>query len=423
MKLLPYQGVVSLSGSKSSLQRYMFMASLTQVRTILTPGSICADVLEMANALKATGAEADVSDKEVYIDSLGTSRDKEIEVKFQASATALRFWLARSITSRGKTTILIAKQLFKRPLQPFLKTLADIGCGIKLSESGDNAFQHQVEIFPGVDIHGTIEVDSKISSQFISGLMMVAPYLKNGLRIRFKQEPVSYSYLEMTRRLMQKLKVKAELDYEGAAVLPDEGYIFPELISVEPDMSSAAFFLVLGAFSEQGIVVGNIPEKPVQPDSRITDILGEMGVGITHKNEKIISKAGCLKSIDMGLENNPDLFPVLACLALFADKPSILRNVSRLQHKESDRISGMLRAFDLLKAGYEYSDGNLKIHPLENNPEPVVLDTRDDHRLVMAFTLLSLHFPQVSLSETASVAKSCPCFLELLDSLKIVNQG
>ena len=139
-------------------------------------------------------------------------------------------------------------------------------------------------------------------------------------------------------------------------------------------------------------------------------------------SKSVAVKAGLLVGgVEIDMQNNPDLVPVIAILALFAESEIVLRHINRLQIKESDRLKGIITAFELIGAEYICEDDYLKVSPLQNEPGVVTLDTQNDHRLVMAFTLLQLHFPQISLSEGKSVVKSCPEFYPELASLKKLN--
>jgi 3-phosphoshikimate 1-carboxyvinyltransferase len=187
---------------------------------------------------------------------------------------------------------------------------------------------------------------------------------------------------------------------------------------VEPDMSSAAFFLCLGAFSAKGIGMECKAKTRWQPDWIITSILSRMGVSILEQGNSLTAKSGSLHGIEQDLSSNPDLLPLLAILALFADSPSVFTGIAHLKFKESDRLKGMKKALTAIGANFEMTPESLKISPLQAAPPETKLNTQHDHRLVMAFTLIKLHYPQITLSETESVSKSCPEFFALLAKLK-----
>lgn len=416
---MPYSGIVELSGSKSILQRYLFIASLQPMKLKLTPGSICDDVKEMAEALRSLGIRISVSNKAIAADSAASDLFRDVTVKFRASATALRFWLARSAVSRGRTTILISEELYKRPLHPFLNSLKTLGCQIEIKTSDEPEFPYRIRISSPSSLPSKCEIDANISSQFISGLMMIAPLTPHGLRLKLRQEAVSRHYLELTKNIMASLQVSAGMAQRSIAVPGNCVYLIKDdVIKAEPELSGGAFFLALAAFSKAGIGIQTTPPPRLQPDWEIINIVKNMGAVVLRNDTEIAVKSGTLHGIEHDMEHFPDLVPLTAALALFAESPSLLRNISRLRYKESDRIKGILTALNQLSAGYDFDGTNLRVLPLSKSVKAATLNTQNDHRLVIAFTLLKLIYPQLELSETASVNKSCPEFFTQLAALR-----
>lgn len=418
MKFLPYAGTVRLSGSKSILQRYLFMASLYHCQTILKPGSVCDDVTEMADAVRACGVSIKTGKAAIKVDSLGLNLHTETTVRFNASATALRFWLGRSLFIKAKTVILISEQLARRPLSPFLDDLQSWGCRVKTTEDNGPEYKLRIEITPPVKVPEEVEIDADVSSQFISGLMMAGTLAEEFFIIRFKQTPVSYLYLKLTEYLARDLNVNLDLDEGEALVQNGRFFRCPQTIMIEPEFSGGAFFHVLSVFTKSGVEVRNPSKYRFQPDWEIISILIEMGARFQDIDGKTCLQAEKLHGIERDMQDNPDLVPLLAVTALFADSPTILNRINRLQYKESDRIKGILNTFKKIGAGYLCGNGSLQIFPYKKRPPKCVLDTQNDHRLVIAFTFLKLHFPQLELSEAESVKKSCPEFFSILASLK-----
>jgi 3-phosphoshikimate 1-carboxyvinyltransferase len=419
-QFLPYQGKVSLSGSKSILQRIMLICSIVPARIELSPASRCEDVLEMAEVLKINGVKVLFEDNCLNIDSHGIDllNNPKQAVCFKGSATAFRFWLARTIICKNKTVIMLSEQLYKRPWQIFIPTLESFGCQISTSEETDAEYPYRIEISPPTQTQTSIVVDGSVSSQFISGLMLVAPLLAEGLKFKFNDKPVSFDYIRLTAQIMQAFGTECHITRESILIPHCYKYFIPESFQIEPDMSSAAFFLTLGVFSEQGIRFKTNCKTRFQPDWLIVDILKEMGVCVNDYGDCVVVKSQSLKGICFDLKDNPDLFPILAVLALFAESKSLFTNVNRLKYKESDRLIGIQNALDLLEADYSYTDDCLEVYPLLRIPDAVTLNTQSDHRLMMAFALLKLNFPQIFLSEGKSVVKSCPEYYSQLASLK-----
>jgi len=419
---LPYSGIARLNGSKSIIQRYLLIASVQPMQITLAPGSVCEDVLELAAALESLRIKVSVTEKEIGIDSENCNLSAGSEVRFKASATALRFWLARSVICTDLTSILISEQLHKRPLQPFLDALSDMGCLVQQDTSDVPDYPYKITITPPAIIPSELVLEADISSQFISGLMMIAPLVEQGLVMRFKQDAVSYYYLELTRYVMDSLGVNTFVEPRRIVIAGKAKYLIKNCqIQIEPELSGGAFYLALAAFSRDGIGIKTTPYPRQQPDWEIWSIVKEMGAKLMSNDTLVMLKAGELHGIELDMKHYPDLVPLVAVLALFADSPSKHYNISRIKYKESDRLHGILKAFNQIGADYEFDGTNLVIYPLQNEIKEVMLDTQGDHRLVIAFTLLQLHYPQINLSETESVAKSFPDFYNILKTLKIAD--
>lgn len=418
-QLLPYSGLVSLSGSKSIIQRIMLICSVHRTRIELTPGSVCDDVLEMAEALKTLNIMVIVTPDKIIINSecMLAFEEQTQPVCFKASATAFRFWLARALICKASTVLTLSEQLYNRPWKEYIPTLESCGCELKIREEIGNSFPYRLEISPATQKPAELDADSSFSSQFISGLMLIAPVYGNLLTIKYIGNPVSSDYIKLTCKLMNSIRFDCESGPDYITLHSETGYHLPQTYQVEPDMSSAAFFLALGALSEKGITLETVSFTRWQPDWKFVQILRDMGAEVDDNNINIFVSANQLHGIQIDMQNNPDLVPVLAVLALFADTESVFYNIGHLRFKESDRIAGLINALRLIGADCSLKDDNLLISPLKKVPESVTLDTQSDHRLVMAFTLLQLHYPQVFLSEKLSVEKSCPDFYPLLESL------
>jgi 3-phosphoshikimate 1-carboxyvinyltransferase len=418
MKYLPYQGFVRLAGSKSVIQRYLLMATFTRFETILKPGSLCDDVREMATAARKNGVKISLSAEQIVINSLHIFPKKNTEVKFTASATSLRFWLARAVYCRGRSVILLSEALANRPLKPFLDKMIELGCKIIRMQSGNPKFPHRLEITPPKVVPETIEADARISSQFISGLMLCAGATGRFLHLNFRSSPVSYDYLVLTEVTLNDCNVYTCISKKECLVKGSDFMINP-VVKVEPELSAGAFLLALGVFSEKGIGFYDTVKTYCQPDWEIGPILRSMKANVMNRKKVWGVKYAPLQGTEYEMDSFPDLVPLVAILALFASTPTTLKNISRLKYKESDRIQGILNAFEQIGAKYLYSGEVLVIYPYRETAPAVKLDTQNDHRLVMAFLLLHLHFPQVQLSETKSVRKSYPGFFEMLRSVRI----
>jgi 3-phosphoshikimate 1-carboxyvinyltransferase len=199
-------------------------------------------------------------------------------------------------------------------------------------------------------------------------------------------------------------------------------YINPEEYQIEPDYSAACYFWALGALSSESIGVKVSSDNSSQGDFNFLKILKEMGAEINYEEGLISVKKSTLKGVRCSMKEMPDQVPTLAVLALFADTPTEIYDIDYLKYKESDRISSLCIELSKLGVQIYYSDGALTVHPLVSAPQKATLHTFQDHRLVMAFSVLTSMFPQITITDKQCVAKSFPDFFTELDKLKPLSQ-
>ncbi|HPT71757.1 MAG TPA: 3-phosphoshikimate 1-carboxyvinyltransferase [Candidatus Cloacimonadota bacterium] len=405
-----YGGTVKLQGSKSILQRVMLIASLMEYIE-LEPFSDCDDVVMMYDILKTFGCRFEKEGQ--YLKIIQPSHyPYHLEYQISGSATALRFWFARAVINEHTISeIRAVDPLSLRPIKPLLQGLRYLGADI----AGD---RYPYRVAGKVMNGGEIEITANISSQFISALLMVAPYFQRGLKLKWTTPPVSYGYVKMTITIMRELGVNVIEREKELIVLPGQKYTYAGVYQVEPDLSSASYFAALGAISDQYITIPYHKTNSIQPDFRIFQILIRMGANVqfTGLGYRIIRKV--LKGITYDMSTNPDLVPTIACLALLAEGETRLLNVHHLKYKESDRIQALLEEISSIGGKIVYENGNLVIQQLEQAPPARILKTYQDHRLVMAFSLLQVVFPQLRLDDESAVSKSFPGFFIELNKLK-----
>ena len=209
-------------------------------------------------------------------------------------------------------------------------------------------------------------------------------------------------------------------DFDGRRIFIQAGQKYNDLAEyfIEPDYSSACYFWTLGALSKSVVSTNIINKVSLQPDYKFLTILENIGANIIFKKDKISVSRGKLKSITVDMKNMPDQVPTLAVLALFADSKTTITNIEHLKFKESNRIEALITELSRIGAKIQYENGILTINPLDKIPGNITLNTCYDHRLVMAFHILKIIFPQISITNTSSINKSYPNFLVDIKSLK-----
>ncbi len=408
---LSLNGTVKLQGSKSILQRVLLIASMMDTIEF-EPFSGCDDVNMMCDILRTFGCQFEIDLQHIKI-----TRPRHFpyhaDYQISGSATALRFWIARAaINEHTISNIQAVDQLSLRPIKPLIQALRYLGADI----SGE---RYPYRIAGKSMIGGEIEITSNISSQFLSALLMCSPFFQKGLRLRWKIPTVSYGYLKMTISIMREFGIQVLEREKEIVVLPGQKYSFNGIYQVEADLSSASYFAALGALSNFPITIPYCKTSSLQPDFRIFHILIKMGADVQYSKNGYLVKRKNLKGITQDMSSNPDLVPTIAILALLAEGETKLKNVQHLKYKESDRIQALLEVLTSIGANITFENGDLHIKPLETEPPARILKTYQDHRLVMAFSILKLIFPQLRLDDETSVSKSFPGFFTEIQRLTV----
>jgi len=404
-------GHITLNGSKSILNRVLIIASYLQNKIAISHPSNCLDVTTMADNLCKLGLKIDKANKN-WIITPPKKPCRNCDLFIQDSGTAYRFLISRAAAlNRTKISIQVSEQLKKRPIRPLIEVLREMGAKIEFSDD--------ILLIKGTILEGGVfDIPANVSSQFISSLLLIAPSYKNDLELFLEGDVVSSSYIDMTIKIMQDFGVIAE--YNGKRIFIEAGQEYNELgeYDIEPDFSSAAYFWALGALSRSVISTNNVNHNSIQADHGFIEIIKNMGAEVKIEKNKISVTKNRLRGISVSMRNMPDQVPTLAVLALFADSQVVIKDIEHLKYKESNRIKALITELTRLGAKISYEDGILTINSLDSIPGSLILKTFGDHRLVMAFHILKMVFPQIMISDVLSVAKSYPNFLEDIKSIK-----
>jgi 3-phosphoshikimate 1-carboxyvinyltransferase len=332
------------------------------------------------------------------------------------SGTTMRFLTALCALGHGRYWLDGVPRMRERPIEDLLAALRGLGVRAD-SENGNGCPPVVVEsggrlTGPGTTIRG------EVSSQFLSALVMVAPFHSPGpLAIRLEGPLVSRPYVEMTLAMMR---------HWGAAwhTLAD-GYVFPDESAadfgvagypIEPDASAASYFFAAAAITGGRVTVLDLPENSLQGDVRFVDVLAAMGCRVERCSSGITVHGRPLRGIDMDMNDISDTVMTLAAVACFADRPTTIRNVGHIRHKETDRLAALAAELRRLGAGVaEFADG------LTITPGPLhgaVVETYNDHRMAMSLALVGLRVPGVVIKDPGCVAKTYPQFFQDLEKLR-----
>lgn len=412
------QGVVNLPGSKSVSNRALLLAALAQGTTRLTNLLDSDDIRHMLTALEKLGVRYTLSaDKTVCeVEGLGNAFqvEKALELYLGNAGTAMRPLAAALCLGKGEYVLTGEPRMKERPIGHLVDALRTAGAQVEYLEN---------ENYPPLKITGTglqggdVEIDGSISSQFLTAFLMSAPLANQETRIKIKGDLVSKPYIDITLHIMAQFGVKViNNDYQEFVVPSGQQYVAPGDFLVEGDASSASYFLAAAAIKGGEIKVTGIGKKSIQGDIQFADALEKMGAQIEWGDDYVISRVGKLTAVDMDFNHIPDAAMTIATAALFADGTTSIRNVYNWRVKETDRLAAM--ATELRKVGAEVDEGNdyITITPPATLTHAAI-DTYDDHRMAMCFSLVALSDTPVTINDPGCTSKTFPDYFDKLASL------
>ncbi|KQC06548.1 MAG: hypothetical protein APR54_01585 [Candidatus Cloacimonas sp. SDB] len=409
-KILNLNGTIKLEGSKSILNRILILSTFMTKPLKLENFSSSEDIITLVQNLRRLGMKIIQENNTITIGIPEKFQDGQTYF-IKNSGTALRFLLTRLAFIPGLDSVVDAsEQLRSRPVKPLVNILKNSGVQFKNDKLPLS--------FRGINFRGgNYNVSVSISSQFVSSLLLCSSQLEQDLIIHYSGTPVSVSYIDLTRDILQDFGIKVEKQNNSYRVQRGQKITIPDEYRIEPDLSSAAYFFALGAVNE-GEVKVQVPDRSKQPDHKFLKILEEMGAKIEYDGNLVTVKKDRLTGIKADMNTMPDQVPTLACLALLADSPTEIYGIDQLQYKESDRLMALLQELPKLGSSLRYEGNRLHVTPLRSEPTECRLETHHDHRLIMSFSLLKQVFPQINLSGRKAVLKSFPHFFKLLASLR-----
>ena len=391
--------------NKSYTHRAIFLAALSDGKSIVKNVLNSSDIKATISACNAFGVEVHEDNDIITIRNTIGSTVQGSMIDAQNSGTTIRIAIAIAALSGGNTMLTGDESLKKRPMQPILDSLQTLG----VSSESDGGL-------PPITIKGKIKgnevnIDGKISSQFISALLIIAPRLENGLIINIQGELVSKPYIDLTIAIMKEfgVVVNSEIPYKKYVV---KHQIYkPTTFTVPSDFSNLALLLasnvLLGDGLEIEISLGNLP----QGDEAIIDILEELGVNVTLNGNIITTKSPkMLTGGRFDLSNTPDLLPALAILSLKSSEPIEIFNVKHARYKETDRIAIISRELKKIGIVVEEHEDGMTLTSNENLSSGE-LNSENDHRLFMAFSIAAMYIGDCTVTDPDSVQISYPNFI------------
>jgi len=387
---------VKVPGSKSITNRALLIAALAEGETILKGALFSNDAKNMLACLSILGIKMEIDEENETITVQGCGGRlpvREASVNVGSAGTAARFLTALLAFSAGVYHLGASEQMKKRPMKPLLDALIKLGALISYDEAeGHFPFTIDSRAVKG----GEISLDTGISSQFLSAVVMTGFLLPDGLKVNIAGGRESLPYVDMTARVMESFSMKPQVVSENGAV----SYILKEgdtykgrEYEIEPDVSAACYFYAAAEILGCRVQVKNVHLDSIQGDIEFVKLLTKMGARLDDEADGILlygANEGSYDGIEANLNSFSDQSLTLAAVSAFAKSPTKITGIAHIRMQESDRLLAIKNELEKLGIRAVMGDGEISIFPKEMDGQDVEIETYDDHRVAMAFALVGL---------------------------------
>ncbi len=403
---------VKIPGSKSFTHRALVLSALADGESVLTNGLRSEDTEFTACALRDFGIPLEWrGDSLSVLGGGGRLVEGDRKIFLGNSGTSMRFVTALAAIRKGRTRLDGSERMRKRPMGELLSGLKAMG--VRAYPENENGCPPVVVESPGLT-GGKLWINGSESSQFLSALLMVAPYAREDVELHATGLS-SRPYVDITLHMMSTFGVEVQSKGEGSFLVRSGQRYLPRKYLIEGDASHASYFFSAAAVTRGRVRVENFQADSVQGDTGFLRLLERMGCEITRGNGWAEVRGKPLSPIEIDMNGMPDLVPTLAVTASFARGKSLIRNIGHLRHKESDRIHCLCE--ELRKTGIEVEEGRDWLSIQGGVMHGAEIDTHDDHRMAMSFAVAGLVLPGVKIKGERCVDKSFPNFWEVFRTL------
>jgi 3-phosphoshikimate 1-carboxyvinyltransferase len=406
----PLDFTLRVPGSKSLTNRALVLAALAPEECTLTGALFSEDTEVMAECLRQLGwsVEADEEAETIAVrrppgSAIVPARSADLFVG--NSGTTVRFLTAMLSLGQGVYTLDGVPRMRERPIRDLLDALGQLG--VSATSDAENGC-------PPVTVHadglygGAVRVKCDTSSQYVSGLLMAVPFGAGDTVVEVAGEAVSEPYIAMTVAMMRDFGLVVDEVGPGRFVVPGHQTHARRTYAVEPDASSASYFLAAAAIAGGRATVQGLTRASIQGDIAFADALARMGCTVTEEADAIAVTGGALRGITIDMNAISDTVMTLAAVACFADGPTTITNVAHVRHKETDRLAALATELRKLGATIDERPDGLTITP--GHLRGATVDTYKDHRMAMSLALVGLRVPGVVVNDPGCVAKTYPNF-------------
>lgn len=413
----PICGVVEVPGSKSVTNRALLMAALSEGRTTLTGVLFSDDSRHFLSSLKMLGFEVDIREAERVVSVFGQGGRiplQEATIDVGSAGTAARFLTAMLALSGGSYLINCSEQMKKRPMKPLFDVLIEMGAEFEYLEAEHHL---PVRVKGNGGRCSDISLDITKSTQFLSALLMMGPMIKSGMRIHITSDKVDGAYVRVTRGMVEQFG--ASVIFTGSDYLvPANSAFHCTDYDIEPDMSAACYFYAMAALTGGDITVRGVRQNLMQGDVKFLGVLSQLGCTIldAEAGVRVIGPdQGSYPGIEVNMNDFSDQTMTLAALAPFAASPTLIKGVAHIKLQECDRMQGIVN--ELYRVGIDCRADGENICIMPGMPRSATIETYDDHRFAMAFTLLGLRADGIRIKDPLCCRKTFENYFEVLEEL------
>ncbi|HDI60922.1 MAG TPA: 3-phosphoshikimate 1-carboxyvinyltransferase [Desulfobacteraceae bacterium] len=397
---------VSVPGSKSYTHRALIAAALSHGPCRVTGMLDSEDTRLTLAALEQMGVSTRPDGPDLIIDGCGGRFDPvSAPIELGNSGTSMRLLAAVAALGQGRYVLQGSARMAQRPMGDLLVALNQIGVPARsLASNGCPP----VEIVGRNAIGGPVRIDCHLSSQFLSGLLLIAPCCRETVDIEVARGPVSRPYVDLTCAIMERCGIHLTRDGYTRFTIPGGQRYRATEIPVEADCSQASYFWAAAAITGGRVKVRGIGRDSLQGDLGLLRVLERMGCRVGFESDGVAVKGGPLSAVEIDMADMPDVVPTLAVVAAFAAGTTTITGVAHLREKESDRLAAV--AAELSRMGIRADTGDDWLRIWGGRPVGAVIETYNDHRMAMSFAVAGLKTEGVVIRQPEVVAKSFPDF-------------
>jgi 3-phosphoshikimate 1-carboxyvinyltransferase len=405
--------VVSVPGSKSYTHRMLIAAALAEGTSIIQNSLKSEDTVYTADALRQIGISIIEEENRLIIHG-GSGRFQACKkpIYLGNSGTSMRLLTGIVSIGEGVYTLTGSDRMCERPIQDLLDSLNQIH--VKAMSKNNNGCP-PIEVHGGKVDGGSVSINCEKSSQYLSSLLLLAPCTKKGLDISVTGKLVSKPYVDLTIDIMSQYGIESVREgYNTFHINGCQSYK-SGTFTVEPDCSQAGYFWAAAAITGAEVKVLGITKDTQQGDVQFIRVLENMGCKIIHDPDGIGVKGNALSGIEVDMSDMPDMVPTLAVVAAFANGKTIINNIAHLKDKESNRLGSV--AAELTKMGIDAKTEDSVLIITGGDPRSAEIETYNDHRMAMSFSLAGLRVPGIVIKEETCVEKSFPNYWDIFQRL------